>query len=64
MGQNTPPAFFSEKEAAAYLCVSLSTIRRWRRANRGPALFRYGGVLRYPCEALEKFVVENTRNAA
>ena len=64
MGQITLPVFLSEKEAAAYLRVSLSTIRRWRRAHSGPPLFKYGGVLRYRREALEKFVVENTRNAA
>ena len=37
----------SEKEAASYLSVSLSTLRRWRRAKNGPAYFRFGGVLRY-----------------
>jgi hypothetical protein len=30
------PKRFSEKEAAAYLSVSLSTIRRWRRRHTGP----------------------------
>ena len=53
-------SFFSEKEAAAYLSVSLSTIRRSRRTNAGPAFFRFGGVLRYDREALEAFIAKNT----
>ncbi len=58
------PAFLSEKEAATYLCVSLSTIRRWRRFKTGPAYFRYGGVLRYRRAALEEFITKNTQTAA
>ena len=58
------PPFSSEKEAAAYLSVSLSTIRRWRRTNAGPAFFRFGGVLRYDREALEAFIAKNTKAAA
>ena len=58
------PSFFSEKEAAAYLSVSLSTIRRWRRTNAGPAFFRFGGVLRYGREALEAFIAKNTKAVA
>ena len=46
MGQDSSPAFFSEKEAAVYLSVSLSTMRRWRRISNGPEFFRFGGVLR------------------
>jgi len=57
------PSFCSEKEAAAYLSVSLSTIRRWRRTKTGPALFRFGGVLRYRCEDLDAFIAKNTRAA-
>jgi len=52
-------AYLSEKQAAAFLSVSLSTIRRWRRANIGPAFFRFGGVLRYSVEHLKAFVTKN-----
>jgi len=58
------PAFLSEKEAATYLYVSLSTIRRRRRFKTGPAFFRYGGVLRYRRAALEEFITKNTQTAA
>jgi excisionase family DNA binding protein len=55
---------FSEKEAAAYLSVSLSTIRRWRRYKVGPESFRFGGVLRYSRAAIEEFIARNTHTAA
>jgi excisionase family DNA binding protein len=58
------PTYHSEKEAAAYLSVSLSTMRRWRRAKTGPAHFRLGGVLRYGRSALDEFIASFTNNAA
>ena len=59
--------YVSEKEAAAILDVSLSTIRRWRKNGSGPAFFRFGGVLRYSRAALDEFVdnhTTKTENAA
>jgi helix-turn-helix protein len=64
MGQNSSPAFFTEKEAAAFLSVSLSTMHRWRRAKIGPGLFSFGGVLRYRREALEDFISQHTNGTA
>ena len=58
------PAYLSEKETATYLDISLSTIRRWRRAEIGPAYFRFGGVLRYSRASLDAFIEKNTRPAA
>ncbi len=57
-------AYLCEKEAAAYLNVSLSTIRRWRRAKSGPAYFQFGGVIRYGRVALDEFIAKNTASAA
>lgn len=54
----------SEKEAASYLSVSLSTLRRWRRAKNGPAYFRFGGVLRYGRSGLDQFFAKYTNTAA
>jgi excisionase family DNA binding protein len=62
MAPNSSTAFLSEKEAAAYLSVSLSTIRRWRRLKNGPDYFRFGGVLRYNRAALGAFIVKNTKS--
>ena len=59
-----PSAYLSEKEAAAYLSVSLSTIRRWRRRGTGPAFFHFGGVLRYSHTALTEFIVKYTKAGA
>jgi excisionase family DNA binding protein len=53
-------SILSEKEAAAYLGVSLSTIRRWRRGKLGPAFFKFGDILRYRRSALDEFVAKNT----
>lgn len=55
--------FLSEKEASAYLGVSLSTIRRWRRANAGPSYFRFGDVLRYAQDGLDTFIAANTHSS-
>ena len=63
MGQISFPSFLSEKEAATYFSVSLSTIRRWRRAKTGPAFFKVHGVLRYRREALEAFIAKNTKDS-
>jgi excisionase family DNA binding protein len=58
------PSFVSEKEAASYLNVSLSTMRRWRRKKVGPAFYRVGDVLRYSQDALDAFVHRHTEPAA
>ena len=58
------PAYLSEKEAAAYLAVSMSTLRRWRRARSGPDHFRFGGVLRYSRSDLDRFIAKFTNAAA
>ena len=58
------PTFFSEKETAEYLAVSLSTLRRWRRSHTGPDHFRFGGVLRYRLVDLDRFIEKFTHSAA
>ncbi len=57
------PVHLSEKEAALYLGVSLSTIRRWRCSSGGPSFYRFGRVLRYCQEALDAFIARNTQNS-
>jgi excisionase family DNA binding protein len=56
--------FFSEAEAAQFLCVSLSTLRRWRKSGTGPALFRFGSIIRYSRQALEEFIRKHTAEPA
>jgi hypothetical protein len=49
----------TEVEAAQFLRVSLSTLRRRRRTNAGPAFFRIGAVIRYRRRDLEEFIAAN-----
>lgn len=46
---------FSEREAAAVLRVSLSTMRRWRHDKLGPRFFKLGEIIRYDTESLDRF---------
>ena len=57
------PVHLSEKDAARYLGISLSTIRRWRRNSSGPSFYRFWGVLRYCRDALDAFIASNTHTA-
>ncbi len=57
-------SFLSEKEAALYLSISLSNIRRWRRNGTGPKYYRKGNVLRERRENLEEFIQQYSRFAA
>jgi excisionase family DNA binding protein len=50
------PILLSERQAAAYLSISVSTIRRWRYAGSGPEHFRCGDIIRYRKEDLDAFV--------
>jgi hypothetical protein len=59
MSQVVSSPYVSEKEAAAFLSVSLPTIRRWRRPKVGPTFFRFGGVLRYSLDHLQSFISQN-----
>jgi hypothetical protein len=61
MGQQEFPITYSESDAAQYLSISVSTIRRRRRAGTGPEFYRIGKVLRYRLDALERYVELNTR---
>jgi excisionase family DNA binding protein len=51
-----PSSYLTEAQAARYLNVSLSTMRRWRREGQGPRHFRVGDILRYHISDLDRFV--------
>jgi hypothetical protein len=57
------PKLLNEAAAAKNLCVSLSTMRRWRREGTGPAFFRLDATIRYTPEALEQFIAQHTASA-
>jgi excisionase family DNA binding protein len=43
-------------EVAAYLDISVSTVRRWRLTGGGPRWVRIGTSIRYPLADLEAYV--------
>lgn len=60
-GDATPPAsrLVKEHEAAAYLCLSLSTIRKMRREGRGPKFLRFDRSIRYDIADLDAYRERN-----
>lgn len=45
------------KETAAQLRISLSTLRGWRKQNKGPRVIKLGpGIYRYSEEELREYV--------
>ena len=59
MSEFKSPSPLSQKEAAVYLGISVSTLRRWHKVHQGPRFFRLGGVLRYRVEDLDAFLVDH-----
>jgi excisionase family DNA binding protein len=51
----------TEKQTAQLLCISLATIRRWRKSGKAPSHFLFGSVLRYRLSDVEKFISEHTK---
>jgi len=54
-----PPALLSEQEVAAWLGVSLRTLRRWRLEHGyGPPIVRVGRFVRYRRGEVEAWIEE------
>jgi len=47
-----------EHAAAAYLHLSVHTLRSWRSQGIGPSFHRLGRCIRYTTKALEAFLLE------
>ena len=54
--RNFTPQLLTERQAANWLRISLPTLRRWRRAGRGPTFVRFARIIFYRLEDLEAFV--------
>lgn len=54
----------SQREAAAWLAVSVSTLTRWKSLGCGPASFKVGGRTQYRLSALEAFLAACERDAS
>jgi hypothetical protein len=52
-----PKCFYSERDLAAVLGVSVKTIQGWRfRGGKGPAWKRLAGSIRYPVDQFNAWV--------
>lgn len=45
--------YMDTKEAAQFLCLSVSALRKWRMINFGPRGIKFGRVVRYRLSDLE-----------
>jgi excisionase family DNA binding protein len=48
--------YFTEREVAQELRVSLASLRRWRVENRGPRYVKVGSLVRYSVRDLEEWL--------
>lgn len=52
------PFYLTEREVAALFRVRVETIRRWRKADRGPGSVRVSGRFLYPSADLVAWIEE------
>ena len=57
-----PPPLLTERQAAAWLKMPLTSFRSIRYRGDGPPEFKVGRHLRFRPAALEAWVVENTKD--
>jgi predicted site-specific integrase-resolvase len=53
----------SERDAADYIGISIHTLRKWRKAGKGPTHFAVSRVIRYAVSDLQAFVAANQNTA-
>ena len=58
--EQTLPQMINEKQAARLLAVSVAALRRWRREGRGPEFAHLERCVRYPVQAIERFLKDNS----
>ena len=54
----------TEQEAAVYLGLSRSGMRKWRARGFGPAYCRFGKIIRYRRSSLDEFADRHTSSSA
>lgn len=52
--------FLTAREVAEMLRVSKPTLARWRALDQGPPFMQIEGSIRYPREAVERWLAERT----
>ena len=60
MNHNLTPVLLNDVEAADYLTVSVSSLRRWRGERKGPRFIRIEGVIRYSSHDLDEYLAAQT----
>ena len=51
----------TESDAAEYLNLAVSTLRRWRWAGRGVPFIKIGGAVRYDLQDLDGYIEAGRR---
>lgn len=59
---SVPTSFLSENQAASYLNMSVSWLRKCRDLGTGPVWMKFGVSVRYPTDALLGYVQQSTRS--
>ena len=57
------PALLRETDAAAYIGLSVRTLRRWRFIGKGPTFRKLGSAVRYAVADLNGFLDASRRNS-
>jgi hypothetical protein len=52
----------SEAAAAAYIGISISGLRKWRKTGKAPSHFRVGRIIRYSKRTLDDFIAAHSSN--
>lgn len=54
----------TEKDTAAYMCVSEKTLQKWRWQGCGPAFLKVGRLIRYRLEDVDAYLDSCKRTMA
>jgi hypothetical protein len=54
------PIFLTQRQAASHLSISPKTLARWRYANQGPRVHKFGSAVRYKLDDLVQFAASCT----
>jgi hypothetical protein len=53
--------FYTEKELSEILKLSPKTLRHWRWQKQGPSYYKFGRLVRYKIEEVNKYIQESSQ---